>query len=220
MLATDFVQDMLGSGRLKVPRDPAEPQNLGGAVRELDRLARPDLPFDPPPLVPAVGEWALLRVYRACQALVHRDVGPDAVRAALAEPCPVPPSPAACYSADLAFRVLPDLIGLARGVAADDPLVAGLEALARAWPLSSVGVAGLGDVDVRAFVEDPCLLRLYADRVIERADVSRTVHPRVRDAVRAAVGAFPDLAPKLAATVVIAARADDPTPVPEEPACP
>ena len=220
MLATDFVQDMLSSGRLRVPRDPGPPRDLGGAVRELDRLARPDLPFDPPPLAGSVGEWALLTVYRACQALVHRDIEPDAVRAALAVPCPVPPSPAVCYSADLALRVLPDLIGLARGVARDDPLVAALETLARAWPLSSVGVGGLGPVDVRAFVDDPCLRRLYADRIIERADASRVDHPAVRDAVRAALGAFPELAPRLAAAVAPAGP-DDPTPAQEEePACP
>ena len=217
MRATDLVQDMLGSGRLQVPRDPAPPQDLAGAVRELDRLARPDLPFEPPLLVPAVGEWALLVVYRACQALVHRYVEPDAVRSALAVPCPVPPSPAACYSADLAFRVLPDLIGLARGVARDDPLVEGLEALARAWPLSSVGVSGLGDIDVQAFIGDPCLRRLYADRIIERADASRSDHPLVRDAVREALGAFPALAPRLAAAVSSSA---EPTLAPEEPACP
>ena len=218
MLATDFVQDMLGSGRLRVPRDPGPPRDLGRAVRELDRLTRPDLPLDPPPLVPAAGEWALLTVFGACQALVHRDIGPDAVRAALAVPCPVPPSPAACYSADLALRVLPDLIGLARGVARDDPLVGALEALARAWPLSSVGVTGLGDVDVRAFIDDPCLCRLYADRVIDRADLSRTDHPLVREAVRAALGAFPELAPRLAGAVSAAAPPEHTT-APEEPAC-
>ena len=37
-----------------------------------------------------------------------------------------------------------------------------------------------------------------ADRIIERSDVSRLGHPIVRESVRAALGAFPELAPRIA----------------------
>lgn len=198
MSALAFVSNILDSGRVRVPSARQAPEQFRAAVRELDRLARAEMPCQAPELDPAAGEWALLAVYRACQALVYREIEPDAVRDALSRPCPRPPSHEVCYSVDLALRFLPELTGLARGIAEDDPLVEGLLALARAWPLSSVGVKGLGAVDVQPFLGHPGLRRLYADRVIERADLSRLCDPATRDAVREALGAFPHLAPAVA----------------------
>jgi hypothetical protein len=108
------------------------------------------------------------------------------------------PSPEVCYSTDLALRVLPQLLALARGVALDDPLVIGLNTLAHDWPLSSVGVPEVTNVDESPFIDHPTLRRLYADRIIERRDVSRLTDPRVVAAVREALGAHAaDLAPTL-----------------------
>jgi hypothetical protein len=198
MSALAFVSNLLDSGRVRVPSARQAPERLDEAVRELDRLARAELAFDAPPLAPAAGEWALLLLYRACQALVYREIEPDAVKDALSRPCPVAASPEVCYSVDLAFRFMPELTGLARGIAENDPLVAGLLALAKAWPLSSVGVKGVGDVTLQPFIRHPALKRLYADRVIEKADVSRLCDPAAREAVREALGAFPHLAPAIA----------------------
>jgi hypothetical protein len=198
MSALTFVSNLLDSGRVRVPSTRQPPERLDEAVRELDRLARAEMPFDAPALAPAAGEWALLLLYRGCQALVHREIDPDGVKDALSRPCPLAPSPEVVYSADVAFRFLPELTGLARGIAENDPLVAGLLALAKAWPLSSVGVKGVGDVNVQPFIRHPALRRLYADRVIEKADVSRLCDPAIREAVREALGAFPHLAPAIA----------------------
>ena len=88
-------------------------------------------------------------------------------RAVLAVPCPEPPSPSVCYSADLSLRYLPDLLSLAKGIASDDPLVHGLHAICRSWPLSSVGVPDVGELDTGAFLSHPTLRRLYVDRIIE-----------------------------------------------------
>ena len=201
MQAIDFVHAILESGRLTVPADPRPLDGADEAVRALDRLIRPTLAYDPPALSLAAGAWSLHRLYGACQALAYREIEPEAVREMLVAPCPLPPSASVCYSVDLAFRVLPDLTLLARGIARDDPLVAGLQALARAWPLSSVGMADVGPVDVEPFIGHASLRREYADRVIERSDLSRLIDPRVGEAVREALGAFTDLAPKIAAAM-------------------
>ena len=202
MAALAFVESLVDGGRVRVGAASAPPARLAEAVRELDRLARPHLAFEPPTLAPPVGEWALLMLYRACQSLVYREIEADAVRAALAVPCPGGPSPGVCYSADVALQFLPELIGLARGIAQDDPLVQGLQGVAATWPLSSVGVRGRSaELDVSPFIDHASLRTLYADRVIERNDVSRLNHPAAREAVRAALGGFPGLAPQIAAAL-------------------
>ena len=89
-------------------------------------------------------------------------------------------------------------MSLARGISEDDPLVVELLKLCRDWPLSSVGARGVGEVDASAILAEPCLRRLYADRVVERGDASRLQDPRVAEAVREGVGGFPALAPALA----------------------
>ncbi len=199
MSALAFIHSLLDSGGVRVNSSIQPPGDLAEAVRELDRRARPHLPSPMPQLLAEPAEWALLILYRACQALVYREIKPAAITAVLSTPCPAAPSPAACYSVDLAFNFLSDLIRLARGIADDDPLVIGLMSLAKQWPLSSVGVSGLGDIDIDPFITHRGLRRVYADRVIAKTDVSRLTHRAARDAIREALGAFPQLAPELAA---------------------
>ena len=206
MSALAFVNTLLETGRVRVPADPRQPGELEPAVRELDRAARPEMAFDPPPLDLAAAAWGLVVLYRGCQSLVYREIDADAVRDALTRPCPAKPSPEVCYSADLSLRYLPDLLALARGIAADDPLVAGLAGLARDWPLSSVGAKDVGVVDASAFISHPSLRQLYVDRIIERGDASRLDDAAVREAVRAALGGFPELAPRIAPAVGAAGR--------------
>jgi hypothetical protein len=196
--AVAFVTNLLETGRVKVPPGDEALDELDQAAAELDRAARTDAACEPPELDTPAASWALQIVYRACQALVFREINAETVRQTLAAPCPLPPSPAVHYSTDLSLRYLPDLLALARGIAPDDPLVAGLTALARAWPLSSVGVAGAGEVDPSPLIDHPSLRQLYIDRIIERGDASRLAHPAVRAAIREALGAYPSLAPKLA----------------------
>ena len=198
MSATQFVQSLLETGRVKVPLEADGPEGLEQAVAELDQAARAELAGEPPALSVAAAAWALKLTYRAAQALVFREIAAAAVQQALAQPCPQPRSPSVEFSADLSLRYLSDLLSLARGVAPDDPLVTGLARLAREWPLSSVGAAGLAEVDPPRFMDHPGLRQLYVDRIIERGDAARLEHPDVHAAVRESVGAYPELAPKLA----------------------
>ena len=205
MSAVAFVQQLLETGRVRVAASPQPPEGLDDAVELLDVVARDELAHEPPGLDVEVARWALLVLYRGCQSLIYRDLGASAVRDALGAPCPQPADltqESRAYSADLALHFLPDLYKLARGVAEDDPLVDGLLALARAWPLSSVGMPGTGEaLNVEAFIAHPSLRRLYADRIIERADVSRLREAAVRDAVREAIGAYDELSPRVAAAL-------------------
>jgi hypothetical protein len=145
--------------------------------------------------------------YRACQFVAFRDAGEEIMAQTMAVACPHGDPPSVHYSVDLTFRYLPGLIKLARSASQRDPLLTHLARWAVEWPLSSVGMAVIGPVQIGPWARDPCLLGLYVDRVIERCDASRLSDEHVREAVQQAVGLFPELAPKMAA-----ARANGATP--------
>jgi hypothetical protein len=191
-----FVNQLIGTGRVHVAARglPADQDaDAPDAMREVDVVARLDAPGDPPVLDVPAAVWAAGVLNAACRLLVYRDLtlGPDTP---LAPPCPSGPSASAVWSADLTLRYLPDVLRHARAVAQDDPLVAALLELARAWPLSSVGVPGVPrPLDLTHVWSHPSLRQLYVDRVIERQDNERLNDPATAGAVVAAVGAHGEL---------------------------
>jgi hypothetical protein len=183
----------------RAPIDDREWRAASDVIETCDFVARTELAYHAPRLVPEVARWAAERLYGACQFLVYREVEADEVREGCAVPCLATGaiSPDVCYSADLVLRYLPDVFALAQGIAREDPLIDGLRNLAREWPLSSVGIPEVGEVDVSGFIRHPGLRRLYADRIIERNDRSRLGDAAVVAAVREAIGAYPGLAPSI-----------------------
>jgi hypothetical protein len=203
MSLSTFLRSLFDDGRVRLPTlVPLDDSAISQADAELlvfDRLARLELPGEAPVLDRNAARWAAILLFRACQFVVHRDVPAPVVVHELSLPCPSPRGPSVDYAADLTFRFLPDLFTFARSAAENDPLVAALRDLARQWPLSSVGIAGLGPLDVASFFDHPALRTLYIDRILARSDESRLDDPRVREAVETAVGAHRELAGKLAA---------------------
>lgn len=200
-----FLRQLSESGHVRVGTlsepETRELSEAEAVLLEWDAAARLALAFEPPPFVADAALWAAVQFYRGCQFLVFREVDADILRDALRRPCPQAASPAVCYSVDLPFRYLPDLLTLARGASENDPLVAELKELARAWPLSSVGARDIGAADVSPFWESASLRRLYVDRILAKHDAARLQNEQVRDAVRAAWGLYPELGGPLAALV-------------------
>jgi hypothetical protein len=201
-----FLTELSGEGRVRLPEpQPLTPDALAAADDLLGALAERaalELPGSPPPLSLAAARWAAARLYLACQALAYRELSDAEVRQGLSLPCPAPPSASAAWSVDLTLRQLPELAELVRGLPTNDPLREGLQALAQAWPLSSVGVPGLAGLDgLDPVLAHPALRRLYVDRVLLRGDRSRLDDPRVREGARAVLGLHPELCPQLADTL-------------------
>jgi hypothetical protein len=193
-------------GDVVVERDARlDPAQLAPAIQTIDAQQRLELAGAAPELILPVAVWAVGVIHRACQFLVYRDIDAEVVKKGLSVPSPSAPSAAVCYSADLALSVLPDLHRQARGLAEDDPLTVGLVAIGRAWPLSSVGMPGIGEVDVAPFIDHPSLRRLYADRMIHARDVSRLADGRAVAAVREAIGGHPELSPALSDALTVGA---------------
>lgn len=196
-----FYDALYDHGRVRI-KDAAPPsaQDLEDAetfLLTVECELRLDLAGQAPSALPDVVRWSLLAFYRACQFFVFRDASPRDVQTELAKRCPQPPSPQTHYSADLAFRFLPDLVRLTRAASPDDPLTAAVIQLAGNWPLSSVGLAGLEGIEIGSFFDDPCLRQLYLDRILERRDLSRLGDGRVRGGLRQSLGLFSELAPEI-----------------------
>lgn len=168
----------------------------------LDQLARETLALDAPPFSAEVARWAAKLFYRLCQFSAYRDIGPEQIAAAIAQPAPENASPSAAWSADLTLRHLPKLHFYARHLSDGDPLLHAIEKVAAEWPLSSVGLPDLElSTNQHDWIDHPTLLRLYVDRITQTKDTSRLGDPRVVRKLKMDLGIHHDLAPELAAAL-------------------
>jgi hypothetical protein len=193
-----FLTSLFEDGRLSVP--PVAPLSgdevraAGEVLAEFEERYRLEMPAPMPPFAESAAQWAARRFYRACQLAVYRDEPEEVVRRELAEGPRPDDSPESHYSVDLVFRYLPDLVNFAVSASQRDPLVEHLRRWARGWPLSSVGMRDVGEVSIEGFADSRGLMRLYADRIILRADASRLSDGRARRAVQTALGIYEELA--------------------------
>lgn len=162
-------------------------------IAKYELVYRSSLPGDAPRFVAPAARWAAISFFRACQFAVYREVAEPSLKQEFDTPFSATGSPDVHYSVDMIFRYLPDLNRFAGSAAEHDPLLGYLNQWAMAWPLSSVGMDGIGEVKIDGFAECPSLMQLYADRVIVTGDESRLMDPRVREVVQMALGMFPSL---------------------------
>ncbi len=202
---TRFLTDLFEDGRVVASEvEPISEQELHEGDELLARFEREyrlDLPAPLPEFQAAAGGWAACKFYRACQFVVFRDESAQRLDQELSGAYGARLTPAVHYSVDLVFRYLPDLKRFAASASESDPLLQHLVRWARQWPLSSVGMPELDDIAIDGFADDRSLLQLYADRIIATGDASRLSDPRVREAVRASLGMYPHLAPKIGAAL-------------------
>ena len=199
-----FLTMLFENGCVQVPSagpiSPSEFEAAKNVLVEFEREYRLSLAGVPPAFDAKIGCETAVELYRICQCLVYRELMPQEVLPELQPDQRTATSAAAHYSADLTMRFLPDAWRLARDASENDPLVAYLLRLANRWPLSSVGIPKAETGSIDGFADNPSLLALYVDRIIERRDKTRLGDRRVREAFQRAVGAHIELAPELAAT--------------------
>jgi len=209
-----FLRQLFDHGRVTVEPEAnpgVDAAALNELLREFDALYRRQLPGELPALNLEAAVYAATTLYRGAQLLAYRDLGAEDIAAALNNGPPPgqgTDSPAEQYSVDLCLHFLPDLVRLARAASQDDPLVARLMQLGSCWPLSSVGISGvaLDDTSQRridGLSGHPGLWRLYVDRVLLTGDAARLTHDKTKLAAQAAVGAYSQLAGKLAESLKV-----------------
>lgn len=200
---SNFIRDLHESGRVVVPGEgthfglkpeskvqiEAEPETaLLAALAEAAQSACRSAPGSPPEINLPATRWGFSTLFHVARCFSQRDLGPEVLARVFAEHGPAARDPATIFSVDLGLRHLPTIAAWAIASAADDPLIAHLRALGRAWPLSSVGIPETAAGDPEPILAHPSLLALYVDRIIAVGDASRCSDPRIRLAVAAALG--------------------------------
>lgn len=197
-----FLQSLRRSGEVVVTSDPlpACDEATVAALEEHEAMFRRELVPSPPALDVEAAYWGLAKLYQACQMLAIREAPAKLAEEALGEPYAGGEGKAVDYAVDLTLQYLPGLFRLAERVAPADPLLDALKRLGADWPLSSVGMPDVHPVRAElTFLDDPCLRAIYVDRILETKDVSRLSDEKTRASVRAALGAYPELAPAVTA---------------------
>jgi hypothetical protein len=195
-----FLRTLAEEGRAVVGSDlPAS--NHAQALEVLGQFhqqASAELGVTAPEFSAASALWGAQLFYQLCRFVVCRDLGVEEIKAVCAMKCSTSRAPATDWSVDLTMRHLPRLFQLAEHLSNADELLSQMRQIATDWPLSSVGIEGLNILQIESFANDQGLCRLYADRIIDRQDVSRLGNPHIDDLVRADLGMHRELAPALA----------------------
>ncbi len=192
MQLEQFIQDLIEQGKVIVagevlPFTQGDAQQATQHLRAYYENQLPELTGRVPAFEPEAALWAAIYLYRSVQLTVLRELDEDAVNGLLT-PFNGPVSPESILSVDLSFRHLPNLLGLAKGLAPDDPLVKQIQAAAVQWPFSSVGMKVNGEMNIDVIMQNACLRSAYIDRIIEARDKSRCNHELVNEYIKEALG--------------------------------
>lgn len=195
-----FFEQLFRDGRVRVSGvEEASAGEIALVVQrvvDLEAEYRQHLPGIPPVVDVSSIEWSVTAFYRAAQLAVFRHLGPEEVtKLARMGDFNGPASASTVFSVDLVFRFLPDLGRIVHSINPDDPLQTLLCDWGRLWPLSSVGMPGLGQMDIEPILSDVCLSTLYADRILAFGDTGRLNDSRMVDIVKGFLGAYPELNP-------------------------
>lgn len=199
-LLTTFCYMLLESGSGVIVRDAWMLDQSARDATAADLLGfeksyRLSLPHQPPKPQPAPLVWGAQTLAWAASLLVDRDQGDTQLPQELRSTFPKTRDPETLYSVDIMLRFLPSLVERADNIDPHDPLLATLRELAESFPLSSVGAAGLNSAnfELSAIEAQPCLRRLYVDRIVERRDKSRVGVDWIRATIAADAGDYSEM---------------------------
>jgi hypothetical protein len=189
-----FIQDIIQQGKVTVDGhvtsfSDEDKQAATQRLHEYYELQKQELTATVPAFDAPAAIWAAGFLYRAVQLVMLRDLGDDVVNKLLT-PYDGAVTSEAVLSVDLSFRYLPNLAGLAKGLAPEDVLVKRLHETAVQWPFSSVGMKVEGDFNIDVILNNACVCRSYIDRIITARDVKRSNNPQVKEYIKEALGDY------------------------------
>ena len=196
-----FLNSLFSTGELCISAKAPAAVDESEVVRTLihyEQAWRIQLPGEPPGFVADAAFRAARVLMTVCRAIVFREINIEDTSNEIRKAA-LQSSDAADhhYSVDLVLQFLPQVSERANRISESDPILDLLHAIGQEWPLSSTGMKNCGVSQVSPALHHSTLWKMYIDRIISRKDVSRINTAAVRDAVAAALGPFPYLAPEL-----------------------
>ncbi len=199
MPVANLIQQLFDDGRLVLETDQrpgeVEIQRAVDAVVEFEKEYRESLAPDPPEVDRDAVAWSVELFYLIAQQIAYQHLDQEKFEFHFGPPRVV--NSQSSYSVDLVFRFLPDILRLSRASDANALLTESLLKLAADWPLSSVGIALSAEPEIQPILNCRSLRIFYVDRIIEKGDIARLSHSEIRSDVQAAIGANPQLSPKI-----------------------
>lgn len=202
-----FLGQLFGHGRVFVERGhifedlgfelcgPGTEVEVPGDVRDvLERYEfrhRLSLPAVAPKFHVGAATWAAAMLVRVCQlALQSRVVEEQVEVSLLGFEGGALLSAERVYSVDMVMSSLPELWQWLLRRESSGVLLEGVKELGRRWPLSSVGMGDLGNIDEGTWREHASLRRVYLDRIVACSETSRLRSLWVRAELESLMGAY------------------------------
>jgi len=137
---------------------------------------------------PEAAAWAARVLFHAAQLVLYRSHDAES----LEHYFPVfdrTKTADAVISADICLRYLPDVLRFLAEIDVDDALIPVLESVLGEWHYSGLLADPTPEpADLTTVVENDCLARLYADRVIKTKNEAMAARPELRSLVLTALG--------------------------------
>ena len=192
MKLSQFISDLFENGNVTIAGglhdfDTADRAATAQLLQKQYQRSILEMPFEAPEFDEAAAFWGASFIYRTVQFILLRDLDEEKIKTHLQD-FVGEKTPEVIYSVDLTFRYLKDLLGLAKGLSPNDPLVIRLKVMAGQWAFSSVGISSLENVEEGIILKNDSLRTAYIDRVIAAKDLKRTNHDTVKELVAAALG--------------------------------
>lgn len=147
-----------------------------------------NFPFKPPAFEKEAAIWAAKTVYLTAQLIVYRKQSEQELFRTLPA-FDKEITAGGILSADLYLRFLPQLKIFLHKLDPEDSIIPILDKILHRFPYAAVGTSIVArDQDLQPIVHNPCMLQLYTDRVIARADLKKALHPLIKPSVEAALG--------------------------------
>lgn len=159
-------------------------------------------PYTAPLFNAAAALWAAKITYSFSQLVLYREHAASDLSNLL------PPyegiiDAGAILSADLCLRFLPGLAYTIRNIDPEDALLLLLQQHLQQWHYSAVGYrVDISQMDMEPVVANNCLLQLYADRVIQKEDSNKALHPALLETIKASLGLYAPLFWKVLNTTI------------------
>lgn len=150
-------------------------------------------PFQAPPFHEEAANWSSKILFYTAQLVMYREHDAETLTEIIT-PFQQEKTASAITTADISLRFLPSLLGYLEKIEVEDALIPLLKDILKEWHYSGLlSTIDLEESQFTAAYDDPCLLQLYVDRVIEQKQRTIGQLDKLKPLVMSALGNYEQL---------------------------